>query len=123
MIEFYKELYDFPWNNHSNSWGFKEGSGEFELLSTKVPAPNGKIRKIRGLRAVWGLAANYSTKFSSGEAPEVILPPRFSFDDIAKAVEEAAFDQDAGGNICHVMEGMSRIFPLLPISAGPSRQR
>ena len=42
---------------------------------------------------------------SSGvEDSEVDLPPNYTFDDVAQAVRDVAYEQGAGGHICQVLK-------------------
>ena len=50
----------------------------------------------------WGLLEDGSDRF--GEDSEVDLPPDFTFDDIAQAVRDVAYEQGAGGSICQVLK-------------------
>jgi len=101
LVKFIEEMGEFPWDCHTNNWGFKEGSENFKLLSTKVPPPNNKIRTIRGLHIV---DSDYDDDSSCGKASEESLPQLFTYNDVALALYEAAIDQGAGGNICSIYD-------------------
>ena len=53
---------------------------------------------------MWAGCSDSTADFSSDEVSEVELHPKFTFDDVAQAVQEAALGQGAGGHICDVMD-------------------
>ena len=123
LINFCEKLDDFPWNENSNNWGFQEGSEEFKMLSTKVPSPNDKILKVRGLADYpdinWKYRYNHNDFCGftglKGESPsEEDLPPDFTYNDVAVAIREASYGQGAGGHICHVKAAaISKVDPTV----------
>ncbi|KAL7544236.1 hypothetical protein ACHAWF_007614 [Thalassiosira exigua] len=98
VVEFCEKLGDFPWNNRANNWGFKEGTPEFKLLTTKVAAPNDTIRKVSGHATFSGY------ENSDVEASEVDLPSDFTYNDVAQAIKDVALGQGSGGMICQVLK-------------------